>query len=446
MTGLKTGIWIWAAAVLITTLSASDREANEFLSQGREREKSGSYRRAASRYMDAHLMADSSVLRGNLLIAAARAKRKAGLYGEEFDCLQRLIEEHLAEIDFSKVVDREYTIGDLFFAGHRDVPYIWLPFIREKDRTIEIYEAALKNAPCHSRASETRLRLARIFIDDQKTDDAVRHLREIPKLHPKTPAAKYAMLELCSLLYQMAERGDGDGSYSRQTIEACDNYLKAFPKTQEVPWVKKTRQKALNGIASRIYAVGNYYYRQGKPELAEKYLAEVVKNYSNTSSAVPSENLLAKIDEDFEALPGQARRYRPFKEKIRRTRIPKEDEPIMITPEHSNNRWLLPIRNLKKSPAVIANNVSIADFEQFKEESRLLNQEKKKKEQEEKKLKAALKKTAVNRGKKQNKPEKKTGESDEDPENSNENEADSGEISNPELHPSFSRRGRRGDL
>ncbi len=392
MTGLKTGIWIWAAAVLIVPLSASDQEANEFLSQGREREKSGSYRRAASRYMDAHLMADSSVLRGNLLIAAARAKRKAGLYGEEFDCLQRLIQEHLAEIDFSKVVDREYKIGDLFFAGHRDVPYIWLPFIREKDRTVEIYEAALKNAPCHERAAETRLRLSRIYIDDQKIDDAVRHLREIPKLHPQTPSAKYAMLELCSLLYQMAERGDGDGSYSRQTIEACDNYLKEFPKTPEVPWVKKTRQKARNGIASRIYSVGNYYYRQGKPELAEKYLADVVRNYSNTSSAVASEKLLARIDEDFEALPGQSRRYRPYREKIVRQDIPGEDEPIMVTPEHSGNRWLLPVRNLKKSPAVIANDLSSADFEQFKEDSAELNREKEKQVREENKLKAALKK------------------------------------------------------
>ena len=370
----------FAAVVLILTVSASDQEANVFFSQGRTREKAASYRRAASRYMDAHFMAESSVLRGNALIAAARAFRKAALYGEEFDCLERLIKEHLGQINFSQVVEREYAIGDLFFAGHRDLVVSWIPFIKEKDRTVEIYEAVLKNAPCHARAAETRLRLSRMYIDDQKTDDAIRHLREIPKLNPGSDQAKYAMLELCSLLYQMAERGDGDGSYSRQTMEACDHYLKDFPNTPEVPWVQKTRQKAFNGIAARIHSVGQYYYRSGKPELAEKYLAEVVKNYSNTESAAAAEKLLAKIDEEFEALPGSSRRYRPYKEMIHPTDIPEEDQPIMVTPEHSNGRWLLPIRNLRKSPAVSTNDMTPEQFGQFKEASARLNQQKDKDE------------------------------------------------------------------
>ena len=395
-----------AGLILMASLSASDQEANVYFSQGRAREKAASYRRAASRYMEAHFMAESSVLRGNLLIAAARAYRKAGLYGEEFDCLERLIREHLTEIDFSRIVDREYQIGDLFFAGHRDLVVSWIPFIKEKDRTIEIYEAALKNAPCHSRAGETRLRLSRIYIDDQKAEDAIRHLREIPKLHPGTPSAKYALLELCSLLSQMAERGDGDGSSSRRTIEVCDQYLKEFPKTPEVPWVEKTREKALNGIASRICSVGRYYYRSGKPELAEKYFAEVVKNYPNTSSAAESENMLARIDEDFEVLPGRARRYRPYKQVIRMQKIPEEDQPIMVTPEHSGNRWLLPIRNLRKSPSVSSGDMTPEAFASFQAESDLLNQKKKAQKQ---KKKAQKQKKEAQKQKKEAQKQKKGG-------------------------------------
>jgi outer membrane protein assembly factor BamD (BamD/ComL family) len=364
-----------SSSLLMLAAFASDQEANAFLSQGRDKEKAGSYRRAASRYMDAHFMADSSILRGNLLIAAARANRKAKLYGEEFDCLERLIREHLSEINFTQIMDREYAIGDLFFAGHRDLAVSWIPFIKEKDRTLEIYEAALNHAPCHPRAAEIRLRVSRIYIDDQKPDKAIPHLREIPKLHSGSPSAKYAMLELCSLLYQMAERGDGDGSYSRQTIEACDNYLKEFPGTPEVDWVKITRQKARNGIASRIYSVGSFYYKQGKPELAEKYLADVVKNYSNTESAAASENLLAKIDEEFEVPPGQKARYRPYRQILKPEAIPPEDEPIMVTPEHSGNRWLLPVRNLRRSPAVSTNAMTPEDFENFTAESRALDRD-----------------------------------------------------------------------
>ncbi|MBQ9338430.1 MAG: outer membrane protein assembly factor BamD [Lentisphaeria bacterium] len=374
MSGLRNGLA--AGLLLIFAASASDQDANTIFSSGRDREKAESYRRAAARYMDAHLMADSSVLRGNALIAAARAYRKAELYGEEFDCLQRLIAEHLSEIDFMQVVDREYRIGDLFFAGHRDLVVSWIPFIREKDRTVEIYEAVLKNAPCHKQAGVTRLRLSRIYIDDQQPDKAIPHLREIPKLQPGTPAAKYAMLEVCSLLYQMAERGDGDGSYSRQTIEACDKYLEAYPDSKEVPWVMTTRQKARNGIAARIHSVGYFYYRSGKPELAEKYLAEVVRNYPNTETAAASENLLARIDEEFEVPPGQAHRYRPYKEKIPIAKVPEEDEPIIISPENSGGRWLLPIRDLRRSVAVNAKGLTPDEYDRFKAESDQLKEQK----------------------------------------------------------------------
>ncbi len=349
------------------SLGATDQEANELFAEGRALEKKGKYSSAASDYMDARLMADSGVLKGNALIAAARAYRKAQLYGDEFDCLKKLVAEHINGINFTQVVDRMYKIGDLFFEGHRDVAVSWLPFIKKEDRTLEIYETALKYAPCAEQAADVRLRVARMYIDDQKPEEAIRHLREIPKLHPGTDSAKYAMLELCDLLLQVSERGDGDGSYSRQALEAFENYLKDYPDSPEVPWVMKAREKVRNRIARRIHSVGEYYYRSGKPDLAEKYLADVVKNYSNTNQAAASENLLARIDKEYEILPGQEQRYVPYKENIKKGSITPEAHPILITPEESDNRWLLPIRDLKTSLVENPGNVTEKEKEVYRE-------------------------------------------------------------------------------
>ena len=48
--------------------------------------------------------------------------------------------------------------------------------------------------------------------------------------------------------------------------------------------------------------------------------------------------------------------------------IPDEDQPIMITPEHSGNRWLLPVRNLRKSPTVDTNEITPVTRENFQEQ------------------------------------------------------------------------------
>ena len=345
------GLLCAVAAVVLFHLPcpADDAEANALFTEGRTLEKEEKFRRAAGKYLDARLMADDTVLKGNALIAAARAYRKAKLYGDEFDCLEKLIKEHLGGIDFAVVVDREYKIADEFFKGHRDVAVSWLPFIKKGDRTMEIYEAALKNAPCSAQAGEGRLRLARLYIDEQKPDDAIRHLNETTKLFPGSESAQYASLELSSLLLQMAERGDGDNAYSRQALEAFDNYLKTYPDSPEVPWVKKAREKVLNLMAQRIHAVGAYYHRTGQNEIAERYLAEVVKNYSNTEQANKSEDLLAEINKEYEIPPNRDKRFTPYKVEYRRGPTPGDAAPIMVVPENSGNRWLLPVRDLKKS-------------------------------------------------------------------------------------------------
>ena len=337
---------LFLAAVFL--LAASDTEGNNFFTRGRDKEKEGSFRKAAACYMDAHFAADSSVLRGNALIAAARAYRKAELYGAEFDCLQKLLREHLNGINFTQVTERIYAVGDLYFAGHRDLFADWLPFIKREDRTFEIYEAALAAAPCFPRAAETRLRLARLYIDDQKVLKALEHLRAIRKLHSDKPAGKFAMLELCSLLSQMSERGDGDNSYSRQAIEACDEYSKLYGASPENQYVVKIRQQVRNRIAARLRSTGSYYYKSGKKALAERYLANVVRDYADTESAVPSEDLLARINSEYD-VPSRSVPVKKAVERFRTVPIPEEDQPIMVTPEESSGKWLLPVRDLRKS-------------------------------------------------------------------------------------------------
>lgn len=331
------------------SLRASDTEANTFFAQGRDREKTGSFRKAATAYMDAHFMADSTVLRGNSLIAAARAYRKAKLYGAEFDCLQKLLREHLNGIDFTLVTERIYAIGDLFFAGHRDLFADWIPFIKKEDRTLEIYEAALQAAPCLARSTEVRLRLARLYIDDQKVMKAIGHLRQISKTDSTKSAGKFALLELCSLLSQMSERGDGDSSYSKQAIEVCDEYSRLYGSTPENQWVLKTRQQVRNRIAARLYSTGAYYSKSGKKALAERYLANVIKDYADTESARSSEKILAQINAESGGVPPVRVPLKKAEEKFPVVPIPEEDQPIMVTPEESKGKWLLPVRDLRRS-------------------------------------------------------------------------------------------------
>ena len=325
---------------------ADDAEASESLSKASILDKAGDYRSAGDEYMAAQLFADTPVMKANALMAAAKAYRSAGYYFKEFDCIERLIKGHPGKFSFTEAVEREYQIGDEFFNGHRDLPFSWIPFIKDENKCIDVYEAALRNAPCFERAPDTRLRLGRILLDDQKPDKAIVCFKDTIKLHPETMASKYASLELCSTLLQLSRKGDGDGKYSTQALEAFDQFVARYPKDPERPWIDRAREEVKGIIAKRINGLAEYYHRLGKDEVAERYLTQVIKEYPSTEPVNKSEDMLAKIDESYKVSPDR-KAFMPEPRFYQKANLPAQEAPIIEVPENSDGKWLLPIKDLK---------------------------------------------------------------------------------------------------
>lgn len=326
----------------------NDAAALQVFQKGLDLEREGSFRKAAKRYLDAELLTSDKTVKFNALTNAARAFRQAELYGREFDCIERLIGEHMSKIDFTGAVNREYEIADAFFKGHRDIMFDWLPFIKDSDRFLECSEAALRNAPCAEPAGAVRLRLARMYLEAQKPDQSIEKFKEVLQLHPGSDSAYYAELGLADVYCQLAERGDGDGHWATLAIEQLDHFSETNPNALEIQWVKEQRQKIDIIQAKRLHDLAKYHHRNGRDDLAEHYLNQVVQRYAETEQAIPSEKLLAEIDRTYEAPPDTMPRKDPAHYDFVRNPIPLEDSDLLIAPESSDGKWLLPIRDLKK--------------------------------------------------------------------------------------------------
>lgn len=326
----------------------NDAAALEVFQKGLDLEREGDYRKAAKRYLDAELLTSDKTVKANALNNAARAYRQAELYGKEFDCIERLIDEHMSRIDFTWAVNREYEIADAFYNGHRDAKFAWFPFIKDYDRFLECSEAALNHAPCSESAAAVRLRLGLMYLEDQKTDKAIEKYKEVLQLHPGTDSAYYAELGLADVYCQLAEHGDGDGHWAALAIEQLDHFMENNPQAPEIQWVKEQRLEIDKIQAKRLHDLAKYHHRTGRDDLAEHYLNIVVQRYGETEYAIPSEKLLAKIDETYEAPPANMPRKDPAHYDFVRNPIPLEDSDLLITPENSDGKWLFPIRDLKK--------------------------------------------------------------------------------------------------
>lgn len=328
-------------------LSGSDAEAESFLKEAAEQRKAEKFASAADSYKGAAHMADTPAMKANALIEASLCYRAAKQYGKEFDCLETLLRDYITHVDFKRAVTREYEIAEDFFNGHRDWIVSWLPFIKGEDRTVEIYEAALKNAACAEQAPEARLRLGAIYLDNQKPDEALKYFREVLSLHPESSAARYAMLELCRTYLLLAERGDGDGAWTRLAAESLENFIRSYPEDAEIPWAKRSLDKIHTIDSERLYGIGKFYHRTGRDDLAERYLSRVIRDYGAGEDSKKSERLLAEIDKTYEPPAEDAPREKKYVHVYERHTIPLESNPTMIVPENSQGKWLLPIQDLK---------------------------------------------------------------------------------------------------
>ena len=331
-------------ALLGFSVNAGDPEAQIELENAKKLFDKADYRGAAKAYRAAELYADSPYIKYDALTKAADAFAKAGQKYKQFKCYENLIAGFPDRINFTEIVDAEYKIGNAFQEGYRDTPLYWLPWIKDSNKAPEIYEKILKQAPFAKFAPALKLKLGRIYLEEEKNEKALRTFRQIIKQHPKTKEEKYARFELANALVQLSSKaGDGDGAYAREAEAVLNETLKVYPKDPETLWIKQSINETDNVRSERLYNLAEFYESRDNPEAAKRYFNDLISRFPDSPFAKKSEEHLKKLDPE----------YKPKKLKKREKlnlypviEMEKERDVILVAPEASGGKWLLPIEDL----------------------------------------------------------------------------------------------------
>ena len=112
------------AFCVMLPLAATDAEAEAKYDAGRKLYLKNDYREAAKCFSDSYILAESSAIRANSLLAQIGAYRMCGLYYEEFKAIELLLDKYAEFGNYQELVDREFEIGEAFHRGRRD-PAFW---------------------------------------------------------------------------------------------------------------------------------------------------------------------------------------------------------------------------------------------------------------------------------------------------------------------------------
>lgn len=333
---------------VLLPLSADDASSGKLFSDGLKAVEAKDYIEAAELFARAEREADSIDLKLQAAMREADSYRSANYRGKEFETLERIIKNYPTKINFGEIVDREYAIGDAYFHGYAD-PMYWslrfIPWLTDKNRMDEIYQAALKHAPYAPAGATARLRLAINRLEKGENEEALKLLREIIRCYPDTESARFAMLELGNALSQMALTGDGDSKHFDEAIAVFEEFSAKYPDLSENEWVKNSITRARSAHAERLYGIADFYRRDGKEESAIPYLLEVMRRFPDTEAAIESEKMLTKLDKTY--YPEQIQpEIKPDYPKYEMLKFPSEPRKLLLAPQNSNGKFLLPIYDL----------------------------------------------------------------------------------------------------
>lgn len=329
-------------------LRGDDAEASAAFQKALEELNKQDYIDAAEYFAEAEQLADSVDLKFRAAMREADSYRSAGYRSKEFDALEKIIRRYPTRVGISELVDREYAIGDAYFHGYRD-PAFWslrfIPWLTDRNRMAEVYEAALKHAPFAPAGANARLRLAVHYLEKGENEKALKLLREVIRCYPGTETARFAMLELGNALSQMALSGDGDGKHFDEAMSVFRTFRSQYPGVSENEWVTQCENNARSAYAKRLYNIAEFYHREGRNDPAEVYLLEVMRRFPDTNAAVASEKLLTRLDKTY--YPEQVRPEIPQEyPEYEILQFPRETRKLILAPENSDGKFLLPIYDL----------------------------------------------------------------------------------------------------
>ena len=324
--------------------ASSDEEAESEMLKGKQSLVKHKNWAAGDYFMAAKLYADSPDLKRQALEAAADAYGKADQKYRQYSCLKELSEAFPGQIDFPANVKKQFEIGTAFARGHRDVVLSWLPWIKNENKSVEIYENVLKLAPFADFAPSLKLNLGKVYLETEQIPKALNTFRDVIRQHPGSPEDKYARFELANALVHLSTRGgDGDGVYALEAEEVLRQTLEKYPSDPETKWIRQSIQENEDIRAKRLYEIAEFYLSRKNPETAKRYFHDLMARYPASTQSKSAIEHLKKLEEDYEP-PTEEMKRATIEYPI--VQLPPEPRIILIAPQASGGKWLLPIEDL----------------------------------------------------------------------------------------------------
>ena len=160
-------------------------------------------------------------------------------------------------------------------------------------RAIELFQEVIDNYPYSQYATLAELKIADVYFDTEKYEEAASYYQDFVELHPKHPDVPYAIYQngLCS--FAQMRQPDQDQGPTRDTVAQFEVLLQRYPNSDDAPAAREKLQIARDQLALHDIEIADFYFSRGDYYAAQKRYSEALTEFPDHSLRLETLSKLA---------------------------------------------------------------------------------------------------------------------------------------------------------
>ncbi|MCE0484615.1 MAG: outer membrane protein assembly factor BamD [Methylacidiphilales bacterium] len=226
-----------------------------------------------------------------------------GDFAAAFQAFQKMVTKYPSSDYFEQALGEQYRIANLFLAG--EPQRIWkIPVGPSMDRTVDMYEQIIKNAPYGTYAPQAQFKIGLAREQQRRFSDAVDAYQKVLDNYPTNPVASSAQYQIGYAWMRSCQSGDYDQGAARKAIDAFQDFLVRYPSSDKAEQAQENIQKLGSRQTQGAFDIAKFYETQHDPRAAFIYYNEVIREDPNGPQAQVAKKRVQELRPVVEALPG----------------------------------------------------------------------------------------------------------------------------------------------
>jgi outer membrane protein assembly factor BamD len=226
-----------------------------------------------------------------------------GDFYTSFTAFQKMVTKYPSSEFFEQALNEQYRIANLYLAG--EPQRIWkIPIGPSMEKTIEMYERIIKNAPYGNYAPQCQFNIGLAREKQRKFTDAVDAYQKVLDNYPTSSVASNAQYQIGYAWMTSSTSGDYDMGAAKKAVNAFQDYLVRYPTSDKATQAQENITKLGTKQTQGAYDIAKFYETQHDNRAAFIYYNEVVREDPSSQQAAQAKKRIQELRPVVEALPG----------------------------------------------------------------------------------------------------------------------------------------------